>query len=150
MWKENGASLEAVERRAYRGFVAAALKRGELEAIARARELFHTRPRRFAADHGGVVVAGRILNRALKLVGRDVACQLFFEEERAYWERHDSSDRVDWTLARRVRLPKLKPSTTSISLRVPVGLLERIKVEANRRDVPYQSLIKIWLAEKVG
>ena len=71
-------------------------------------------------------------------------------EERAYWERHDSSDRVDWTRAQRVRLPNLKPSTTSISLRVPVGLLERIKVEANRRDVPYQSLIKVWLAEKVG
>ena len=57
-------------------------------------------------------------------------------EERAYWERHDSSDRVDWAQARRVRLPKLKPSTVAISLRVPVGLLERIKVEANRRDVP--------------
>lgn len=71
-------------------------------------------------------------------------------EERAYWEAHDSSDAVDWSRARRVRLPNLKPSTTSISLRVPVGLLERIKVEANRRDVPYQSLIKMWLAEKVG
>ena len=71
-------------------------------------------------------------------------------EERAYWERHDSSEHVDWARARRVRLPNLKPSTTSISLRVPVGLLERIKMEANKRDVPYQSLIKIWLAEKVG
>lgn len=64
-------------------------------------------------------------------------------EERAYWERQDSSGHVDWARAQRVRLPNLKPSTTSISLRVPVGLLERIKVEANRRDVPYQSLIKI-------
>ena len=71
-------------------------------------------------------------------------------EERAYWERHDSSDHVDWARVLRVRLPNLKPSTISISLRVPVGLLERIKVEANRRDVPYQSLIKVWLAEKVG
>ena len=71
-------------------------------------------------------------------------------EERAYWERQDSIDLVDWGRARRVRLAKLKPSTISISLRVPVGLLERIKVEANRRDVPYQSLIKVWLAEKVG
>ena len=71
-------------------------------------------------------------------------------EERAYWERHDSSDHVDWARALRVRLAKLKPSTISISLRVPVGLLERIKMEANRRDVPYQSLIKVWLAEKVG
>lgn len=71
-------------------------------------------------------------------------------EERAYWEGQDSSDHVDWGRARRVRLPNLKPTTISISLRVPAGLLERIKVEANRRDVPYQSLIKIWLAEKVG
>jgi len=71
-------------------------------------------------------------------------------EERAYWERHDSSDHVDWGWVLRVRLVNLKPSTISISLRVPVGLLERIKVEANRRDVPYQSLIKVWLAEKVG
>jgi len=47
-----------------------------------------------------------------------------------------------------VRLPNLKPSTTSISLRLPVTLLERFKVAANKRDVPYQSLIKIWLAEK--
>ena len=71
-------------------------------------------------------------------------------EERAYWETHDSSDAVDWSRARRVPLPNLKPSTVSISLRMPVGVLERIKVEANRRDVPYQSLIKMWLAEKVG
>jgi len=71
-------------------------------------------------------------------------------DERAYWEQHDSSDHVDWGRVPRVRLANLKPSTISISLRVPVGLLERIKVEANRRDVPYQSLIKIWLAEKLG
>ena len=51
--------------------------------------------------------------------------------------------------AERIRLPNLKPSTTAISLRVPLPLLERIKVAANRRDVPYQSLIKMWLAEKV-
>jgi predicted DNA binding CopG/RHH family protein len=48
-----------------------------------------------------------------------------------------------------VRLPNLKMSTTSVSLRLPQGLLERIKVAANKRDVPYQSLIKVWLAEKV-
>lgn len=49
-----------------------------------------------------------------------------------------------------MRLPNLKPSTQTISLRLPVGLLERIKVEANRRDMPYQSLIKAWLADQVG
>lgn len=71
-------------------------------------------------------------------------------EERRFWESHDSGDRVDWSKAERVRLPNLKPSTTSISLRLPVSLLDRIKVAANKRDVPYQSLIKAWLAEKTG
>ncbi len=71
------------------------------------------------------------------------------EEERRYWETHDSADIVDWKKARKVRFPNLKPSTRSISLRLPESLLEDIKVEAHKRDVPYQSLIKIWLAEKV-
>jgi predicted DNA binding CopG/RHH family protein len=71
-------------------------------------------------------------------------------EERAFWESHDTTDYVDWSKARRVRFPNLKPSTTSISLRLPLELLEQIKVAANRRDVPYQSLIKIWLSEKVS
>lgn len=70
-------------------------------------------------------------------------------EERRFWETHDTSDYVDWSKAERVRFPNLRPSTTAISLRLPVPLLERIKVAANRRDVPYQSLIKTWLAEKV-
>jgi predicted DNA binding CopG/RHH family protein len=69
-------------------------------------------------------------------------------EERRFWETHDSSNYVDWSKAKRVRLPNLKPSTTSISLRLPVTLLERIKIAANKRDIPYQSLIKTWLAEK--
>jgi predicted DNA binding CopG/RHH family protein len=71
-------------------------------------------------------------------------------EERKFWETHDSSDYIDWSKAERVRLPNLKPSTTAISIRLPVGLLEQIKVAANKRDVPYQSLIKMWLAEKVS
>ena len=70
-------------------------------------------------------------------------------EERAFWESRDSSDYVDWSRAERVRFPNLKPSTAAISLRLPVGLLERIKVAANKRDMPYQSLIKAWLAERV-
>jgi predicted DNA binding CopG/RHH family protein len=70
-------------------------------------------------------------------------------EQRRIWERHDSSDHVDWSRAERVRLPNLRPSTASISLRMPVSLLERIKTAAHKRDVPYQSLIKIWLAEKL-
>ncbi|WP_159592758.1 BrnA antitoxin family protein [Chelativorans xinjiangense] len=70
-------------------------------------------------------------------------------EERQFWETHDSTDYVDWNKAVRVRLPNLKPSSTSISLRLPVSLLERIKIAANKRDMPYQSLIKAWLAEKL-
>jgi len=70
-------------------------------------------------------------------------------EERRFWETHDSADRIDWSKAEKVRLPNLKPSTVSISLRLPLSLLERIKVAANKRDVPYQSLIKTWLSERM-
>ena len=70
-------------------------------------------------------------------------------EERAFWETHNSTDYVDWGKARVVSLSNLKPSTKTISLRLPRNLLERIKIEANKRDVPYQSLIKTWLAEDV-
>jgi predicted DNA binding CopG/RHH family protein len=70
--------------------------------------------------------------------------------ERKFWETHDSTDYIDWSEAERVCFPNLKPSTTAISIRLPLGLLEQIKIAANKRDVPYQSLIKMWLAEKVG
>jgi predicted DNA binding CopG/RHH family protein len=70
-------------------------------------------------------------------------------EERRFWETHDTTDHLDWSKAQSVRFPNLKPTTTAISLRLPVSLLEQIKVAANKRDVPYQSLIKTWLSEKV-
>ncbi|MBS3778982.1 MAG: BrnA antitoxin family protein [Desulfovermiculus sp.] len=70
-------------------------------------------------------------------------------EERAFWETHDSSEYIDWTQAQPASFPNLKPSTKTISLRLPEGLLERIKKEANKRDMPYQSLIKSWLFEDV-
>jgi predicted DNA binding CopG/RHH family protein len=74
-------------------------------------------------------------------------------QERAYWESdshgHDSTVRVDWTKAQKVKLPNLKPTTKTISLRLPQHLLDSIKVAANARDVPYQSLIKVWLQEKL-
>ncbi|WP_018649438.1 MULTISPECIES: BrnA antitoxin family protein [unclassified Thioalkalivibrio] len=70
-------------------------------------------------------------------------------EERAFWESHDSSDYVDWGRAKAVELPNLKPSTKTISLRLPESLLDHIKIEANKRDMPYQSLIKAWLADDV-
>jgi predicted DNA binding CopG/RHH family protein len=69
--------------------------------------------------------------------------------ERKFWETHDSTEYVDWSTAKRVQFPNLKLSTTAISLRLPQGLLDRIKIAANKRDVPYQSLIKVWLAEKI-
>jgi predicted DNA binding CopG/RHH family protein len=71
------------------------------------------------------------------------------QEEREFWETHDSSDYVDWTKSESVSLSNLKPSTKTISLRLPEGLLDSIKIEANKRDMPYQSLIKVWLAEDV-
>jgi predicted DNA binding CopG/RHH family protein len=71
-------------------------------------------------------------------------------KEREFWETHGSTDYVDWSKAQRgVQFPNLKLSTAAISLRLPQGLLDRIKIAANKRDVPYQSLIKVWLAEKV-
>jgi len=70
-------------------------------------------------------------------------------EERKFWEDHDSSDYIDWSKGERVMFPNLKPTTQSISLRLPLSLLENIKIAANSRDVPYQSLIKIWLNEKL-
>ena len=69
--------------------------------------------------------------------------------ERAFWETHDSTEYLDWTKARRVVLPNLKPTTKTISLRLPQHLLDSIKAAANSRDVPYQSLIKVWLQEKL-
>ena len=71
------------------------------------------------------------------------------EEERKFWEQNDSSDYLDWNEARPVVMPNLKPTTKTISLRLPQHLLDSIKAAANARDVPYQSLIKVWLQEKL-
>ena len=70
-------------------------------------------------------------------------------EERAFWESQDSSAYVDWSKAKRAVLPNLKPTTRTISLRLPQHLLDSIKAAADARDVPYQSLIKVWLQEKL-
>ena len=70
-------------------------------------------------------------------------------EERAFWESQDSTAYVDWSKAKRAVLPNLKPTTRTISLRLPQHLLDSIKAAANARDVPYQSLIKVWLQEKL-
>ncbi len=71
------------------------------------------------------------------------------QEEREFWETHDSTDYVDWDNAQLAIFPNLKPTTKPISLRLPEGMLAAIKVEANKRDIPYQSLIKIWLSERL-
>lgn len=71
------------------------------------------------------------------------------DEEREFWATADTSDYFDWDKAEEVIFPNLKPSTKSISLRLPEHLLARIKELANARDVPYQSLMKIFLAERV-
>ncbi len=70
-------------------------------------------------------------------------------EERAFWETHDTTDYLDWSKARRVKFPNLKLSTKTISLRLPASMLADLKIAANKRDVPYQSLVKVWLAEKL-
>jgi predicted DNA binding CopG/RHH family protein len=71
------------------------------------------------------------------------------EAERRFWAEEDSSDYVNWSEARRPALPDLRPSTRTISLRLPEALLEDLKLLANKRDVPYQSLLKIYLAERI-
>ena len=71
------------------------------------------------------------------------------EEGREFWATHDSSDYVDWGQARSAVYPSLKPSTETISLRLPASLLADLKILANRMDVPYQSLLKVYLADRV-
>ena len=92
--EENGTRLEAVERRAYRGFVPAKLKSNELRNVVQARELWKTRPRRFLNDVDGFKVARKILKNSFELVGRDLSCQFFFEAERAYWENRNRAGRL--------------------------------------------------------
>jgi predicted DNA binding CopG/RHH family protein len=69
------------------------------------------------------------------------------EEERNFWAEHDSTEFIDWQSAKKRKLPNLKPSLRTISLRLPVSMIEDLKVLANNRDVPYQSLLKAFLAE---
>lgn len=70
-------------------------------------------------------------------------------QEKKFWEAHDSAEYINWSDAKRVSFPNLKPSTKTISLRLPESLLNEIKTLANREDVPYQSLMKILLAQAV-
>ena len=71
------------------------------------------------------------------------------EDERNFWAEHDSTEFIDWKAAGLRRFPNLKPSLRTISLRLPVSMIEDLKVLANKRDVPYQSLLKVFLAERL-
>ena len=71
------------------------------------------------------------------------------DEEREFWAQHDSAEYLDWKRAERVVLPKLKPATKTISLRLSESMLNELKLLANKMDVPYQSLIKIYLRERI-
>ena len=71
------------------------------------------------------------------------------DEEREFWATHDSTEHVNWKRAKRVVLPGLKPSLKTISLRLPEFMLEELKLLANKRDVPYQSLLKIFLSQRI-
>ena len=71
------------------------------------------------------------------------------DKERAFWATHDSTEYIDWDSAESIILPQLKPSTKTISLRLPEAMLDALRVIANKRDVPYQSLIKVFLKERI-
>ncbi len=71
------------------------------------------------------------------------------DAEREFWAVHDSTDYIDWRRGKRIILPNLKPSSQTISLRLPKPMLDRLKLLANKRDVPYQSLLKIFVAERL-
>lgn len=69
--------------------------------------------------------------------------------ERQFWSKHDSTDYIDWKKGKRVVLDKLQPSVRTISIRLPEMMIEELKLLANKKDVPYQSLLKIFLAERI-
>ena len=71
------------------------------------------------------------------------------DAERKFWATHDSTDYIDWSRGKHVSLPNLKPSSQTISLRLPKPMLDRLKLLANKRDVPYQSLLKMFVAERL-
>ena len=71
------------------------------------------------------------------------------DQEREFWASHDSADYVNWRGAKRVKLANLRPTTRTISIRLPEAMIERLKVLANKRDVPYQSLLKMYVADKI-
>jgi predicted DNA binding CopG/RHH family protein len=89
--------------------------------------------------------------RKLKKVSRRPIPRFASEDaERRFWAEHDTTDYFDWGRAAQPSFANLKPSTTSISIRLPLSMLEEIKALANEKDVPYQSLMKVYLAERLA
>jgi predicted DNA binding CopG/RHH family protein len=71
------------------------------------------------------------------------------DQEREFWSNQDSAEYIDWGKAKRLTFPKLKPSTRTISVRLPESMLDDLKMLANKKDIPYQSLLKVFLAERI-
>jgi len=85
----------------------------------------------------------------MKIKNKDIPHFKSEDEEREFWEKQDSTEYIDWKNGKNVSFPNLKPSLKSISIRLPESMIEQLKVIANKKDVPYQSLVKIYLSEKV-
>lgn len=85
----------------------------------------------------------------MKIKNKDIPHFKSEDEEREFWEKQDSTEYIDWKNGENVSFPNLKPSLKSISIRLPESMIEQLKVIANKKDVPYQSLVKIYLSEKV-
>lgn len=85
----------------------------------------------------------------MQTIAKDIPVFADEDEERAFWRDHDSTEYIDWDTAESVVLPKLKPSTKAISLRLPEVMLNHLRMMANKRDIPYQSLIKVFLAKRI-
>jgi predicted DNA binding CopG/RHH family protein len=116
--------------------------RGTLVRVISARDMSRTERRAYATHLPSNYQAGRAMSKKIPRFASE-------EEERDFWAEHDSTGCVDWSGAERVVLSNLKPSTTTISLRLPEHMLNDIKMIANKRDVPYQSLMKSFLADRL-
>jgi uncharacterized DUF497 family protein len=100
-------------------------------------------------DQIRVISARDIARRSARSMSQKIPHFKNEEEEREFWSKHDSSEYLNWKSAERVLFPNLKPSTRAISLRLPESLLDALRQLANERDVPYQSLIKMILQERI-
>jgi uncharacterized DUF497 family protein len=100
----------------------------------------------------GPTNGGRLLTAAFTIRAKLKPMPHFRSHEEAgeFWMTHDTAEYLDWSRARRVSFPNLRPSTATISLRLPQGLLDELRTLANQRDVPYQSLLKVYLAERIA